>query len=155
LVLVLAALAVATYGPLRGLLTEKWPLLCGDQRSAAPSWAVYEWSAGLQASRGEGFYPRTGVNAGTEALAARTTGGDPHLAIFTFRPIDLNRADGPVLQTIRGIGPKLAEEIVAYRLHNGPFRRLDDLLLIKGIGPAKLANLRERLIVGGEVPDEK
>lgn len=151
--MVLTALAIATYGPLRGLLAEKLPLGSGNKRSAVLSRVAYEWSDGTEASRQEGFYPQAGGKAGTEDLAAGTTAIDPHLAIFTHRPIDLNRADGPVLQTIKGIGPKLADEIVAYRLRNGPFRRLDELLLIKGIGPAKLANLRERLIVDGEAPD--
>jgi DNA uptake protein ComE-like DNA-binding protein len=37
-------------------------------------------------------------------------------------------------------------------LSNGPFRRRDDLLLVKGVGPAKFANLCDRLTVVAEEP---
>ncbi len=56
--------------------------------------------------------------------------------------LDLNQADTEMLTTLPGIGPKTAEKITAYREANGPFRSVEDLLNIKGIGPEKLEKIR-------------
>ena len=46
------------------------------------------------------------------------------------------------LETLDGIGPALAQRIVAYRTAHGGFRSLDQLDQVSGIGPAHLAALR-------------
>lgn len=48
--------------------------------------------------------------------------------------VNINSADEALLQTLPGIGPKLAGEIVAYREEHGPFRYLYELTDVKGIG---------------------
>ncbi len=52
--------------------------------------------------------------------------------------VNVNTADQTELETLPGIGPVLAERIIAYRETFGPFRRLRDLDAISGIGPATL-----------------
>lgn len=52
--------------------------------------------------------------------------------------VSLNRADAETLQVLPGIGPALAARIVAGR----PFRRVDDLEGVSGIGPATMERLR-------------
>lgn len=61
--------------------------------------------------------------------------------------ISLNRADATALQDLPGVGPVLAERIVAYREANGPFQTVEDLLDVPGIGEAKLAALRDLVFV--------
>jgi comEA protein len=61
--------------------------------------------------------------------------------------IDLNRAGFYDLQRLPGIGPVIAERIVAYRDNVGEFEAVDDLLNVKGIGPAKLKRLKDSVIV--------
>lgn len=56
-------------------------------------------------------------------------------------PLDLNRASAQELDALPGIGPATAAAIVAYREANGPFASVDDLLEVRGIGPAKLGAL--------------
>ena len=56
--------------------------------------------------------------------------------------VDLNRADAATLETLDGVGPVLARRIIEYRETNGPFRSVEDLLDIPGIGEAKLAAMR-------------
>jgi competence protein ComEA len=56
--------------------------------------------------------------------------------------IDINRATADDFQQLPGIGPKLAKEIVAYRDKHGPFRRVEDLMAIKGIGFKKWKEIR-------------
>jgi competence protein ComEA len=56
-------------------------------------------------------------------------------------PINVNRADAAALDQLPGIGPVLAERIVADRAENGPFARVEDLERVPGIGPALVARL--------------
>jgi len=58
-------------------------------------------------------------------------------------PLDLNAADAATLDTLPGIGPVLAERIVAWRDENGPFTTVDELGEVSGIGPAVLADVRD------------
>jgi competence protein ComEA len=56
--------------------------------------------------------------------------------------VDVNAATAADLDALPGVGPALAQAIVEYRTRHGRFRRVDDLLDVPGIGPAKLAVLR-------------
>lgn len=49
--------------------------------------------------------------------------------------VDLNMASGPLLAHIAGLGPSLAQNIVAHRDANGAFARRKDLLKVAGLGP--------------------
>ena len=51
-------------------------------------------------------------------------------------PLDMNAADAAELEALPGIGPVLAERILAWRAENGPFRGREDVLAVSGIGPA-------------------
>lgn len=57
--------------------------------------------------------------------------------------VGLNSAGVEELQTLPGVGPVLAGRIVAYRDDHGPFRAVEDLLDVPGIGEGRLAELRE------------
>ncbi|MDP6775823.1 MAG: helix-hairpin-helix domain-containing protein [Candidatus Latescibacteria bacterium] len=57
-------------------------------------------------------------------------------------PIDLNRASEADLQKLPGIGPAIARRIVAYRAEHGPFRRVEDLAAVRGIGPKSVERIR-------------
>ena len=61
--------------------------------------------------------------------------------------INVNTASTGELQTLSGIGPALASAIVEYRQEYGLFSREEDLLLVPGIGPKTLADLREFITV--------
>ena len=63
--------------------------------------------------------------------------------------VDINTADAQTLaRVLNGVGMAVATEIVAYREANGPFTRIDDLVLVRGIGTALLERNRERLALG-------
>lgn len=57
--------------------------------------------------------------------------------------VDLNSADQAALEALPGIGPALAERILAWREENGRFRSVDDLLAVPGIGEKLLEGLRD------------
>lgn len=61
--------------------------------------------------------------------------------------VDLNRATAVELEQLPGIGPSLAAAIVTWRTDHGRFDRVDDLLDVPGIGPAKLATLADHVTV--------
>lgn len=56
--------------------------------------------------------------------------------------ININQATVAELDRLPGVGPSTAQAIVDHRTRNGPFASVDDLLAVRGIGPAKLAELR-------------
>lgn len=57
--------------------------------------------------------------------------------------VPLNRADASTLESLPGVGPVLAQRIVAHREAHGPFQVVEDLLDVPGIGEAKLAAIRD------------
>jgi competence ComEA-like helix-hairpin-helix protein len=90
----------------------------------------------------------------------------PHLAFSAPRPpagipspplglpgpagagkVDLNSASAAALDSLPGIGPARAASIVQYRAQHGPFRSVEDLGRVPGVGPAALTRLRDHLAV--------
>jgi competence protein ComEA len=61
--------------------------------------------------------------------------------------IDINRADPWLLEALPGIGEVLAQRIVDYRSENGPFKRIEDLLKVSGIGPATFEKIKDHITV--------
>lgn len=57
-------------------------------------------------------------------------------------PVDLNTATQAQLEVLPGIGPKMAERILAYRAENGGFKSVDDLDEVKGIGEKLMETLK-------------
>lgn len=63
--------------------------------------------------------------------------------------VDINTADAQTLaRVLSNVGASKAEEIVAHRAANGPFRSVDELALVKGIGLATVERNRDRIEVG-------
>ena len=72
---------------------------------------------------------------------------------FPVKQVALNEASLEELRQVPGIGPVLAERIVAYREEHGQFAALADLQAVRGIGPQSLARLAEYLTVPGASPE--
>jgi competence protein ComEA len=58
------------------------------------------------------------------------------------RPMDINQASAGDLELLPRIGPTLAERILEERARGGPFRSVDDLRRVRGIGPRTVELLR-------------
>ena len=67
-------------------------------------------------------------------------GGGPPAA-----PISLNSATAAQLDTLDGVGPATAQKILDWRREHGGFRTVDDLGEVPGIGPKRLAALRDKV----------
>lgn len=80
----------------------------------------------------------------------------PALGSGSPAPVDLNTADAPTLaRVLAGVGPAKAQAIVEHRRRHGPFKSVDELALVKGIGPRTLERNRDRVVVqsrAGSVP---
>ena len=61
--------------------------------------------------------------------------------------IDINRANSSELQRIKGVGKATAEKIIEYRNSHGVFKRPEDLLNVRGIGAAKLNQIRTQIVI--------
>jgi competence protein ComEA len=89
------------------------------------------------------------------ALAAALLAASPAAAagksLAPGERIDLNRASVTELMRLPGVGEKRAQAIVAFRARQ-PFRRVEDVLAVKGLGPAWLARVKANLSVGAAAP---
>lgn len=72
--------------------------------------------------------------------------GAQHRAVDTSG-VRINTADAAALEGLPGVGPVLAERIVAHRNAHGPFATVEDLLDVPGIGESKLAAMREAVVI--------
>jgi competence protein ComEA len=61
--------------------------------------------------------------------------------------ININTATVQQLDTLPGIGPVTAQSIVTYRLQNGPFQQIEDIMNVPGIGPATFDRIRTLITV--------
>lgn len=84
------------------------------------------------------YVPRQGERA---PPVADSSGGGGADASTPSGPIDLNTATQAQLETLPGIGPSLAQAIIAERERRGGFTRVSDLGAVRGIGPRRLAEL--------------
>ena len=68
------------------------------------------------------------------------------LLAFSAESININTADKEALMSvIKGVGDKKAAAIITYRKENGPFKSIDELTNIKGIGQGIIDKHREML----------
>lgn len=66
-----------------------------------------------------------------------------------FAAIDINSASVEELDKLKGIGPVKAKAIVDYRAKNGPFKSIEDIKNVNGIGDATFQGIKNEITVGG------
>ena len=54
--------------------------------------------------------------------------------VASMQKVNINKADAKALTTLKGIGKDRAVKIIEYREKNGPFKKIEDLMKVKGIG---------------------
>lgn len=62
--------------------------------------------------------------------------------------ININTASQSELESIRGVGPKTAQSIIDYRTQNGSFKRVEDIMNVKGIGEKKFDSMKDQISTG-------
>lgn len=81
-------------------------------------------------------------------LASAAPGAQQPASPAAAKTIDINQAGEEELTVIPGIGPAMAKRIVDFRQQNGPFRQVEDLMKVKGIGEKSLEKLRPYVKIG-------
>lgn len=81
------------------------------------------------------------------APTERAQATEPPETIPEDGKIDVNTAPAAVLATLPSIGEVIAERIVAFRQEHGPFRNIEELTDVEGIGEKRLSELRDYLTV--------
>ena len=78
------------------------------------------------------------ARAASEAVSVATDRSAPDIAAH----VNINSATQAELERLPGIGPGLAARIIAHRARYGPFRRVEHLLIVRGISERRFAQLR-------------
>jgi competence protein ComEA len=65
-------------------------------------------------------------------------------------PVNLNTATAVQLETLPGIGASAAKRIIEYRQKNGSFKKIEELMNVKGIGEKSFLKLKPFITVGGD-----
>lgn len=142
---------------LLGLISMMSPVQADPPRELHTSFDEY---ARQQQQHDQNLAQRTATRKTTtspDAATNNTTGKNPAASKTataakksasqkSSAPININTADESSLSnTLVGVGPAKAKAIVAYRQQNGKFKQPEDLLAVKGIGPATLEKNRDRI----------
>jgi len=96
-----------------------------------------------------------GVNAELHAQGAQSRAQAPSsqsAAAATAKPVvvvNLNTATEAELEALPGIGPKTAARIIDYRQKKGPFKKVEEIMNVQGIGEKSFLKLKPQITVGG------
>lgn len=89
--------------------------------------------------------PRTSTTVVANNSSNGTQSSESTSQPKTGGSININTASATELDVLPGVGPSTAQAIVSYRNKKGPFARVEDLLNVPGIGPAKLSQMRGQI----------
>ncbi len=67
--------------------------------------------------------------------------------VVSTEVVNLNSATAAQIASLPGIGPKTAELVVQYRTRNGPFKKIEEVMNVRGIGEKSFLKIKDRLTV--------
>jgi competence protein ComEA len=88
------------------------------------------------------------VLAGAAALSAQGQAPSPPKAAGATQIVNLNTATATQIARLPGIGEKAAQRIIEYREKNGGFKKIEELMNVKGIGEKSFLKLKPLITVG-------
>lgn len=89
------------------------------------------------------------VLAAQPAVAAsQSSGTHPAAKPTPTNIVNINTALVAELETLPGVGTKTAERIIEYRQKNGPFKRVEELMNVRGLGEKNFIKLKAQLTIG-------
>jgi competence protein ComEA len=95
------------------------------------------------------FVPARGESAAAVPGSAPAGGPSSEVASSagSTAPVNINTATLEQLDALQGVGPATAQKIIDYRTANGPFKRIEDIKNVSGIGDAKFAAMKDSITV--------
>ncbi len=67
--------------------------------------------------------------------------------VVSTEVVNLNSATSAQIASLPGIGPKTADLVVEYRTKNGPFKKIEEVMNVRGIGEKSFLKIKDRLTV--------
>jgi competence protein ComEA len=80
-------------------------------------------------------------------FAQRATKPPVAAPVVSTEVINLNSATAAQIASLPGIGPKTADLVVQYRLKNGPFKKIEEIMNVRGVGEKSFLKIKNRLTV--------
>ena len=68
-------------------------------------------------------------------------------AVVSTEVVNLNSATAAQIATLPGIGAKTADLVVQYRVKNGPFKKIEEIMNVRGVGEKSFLKIKDRLTV--------
>lgn len=90
------------------------------------------------------FVPSVSLAQSRASAAAKTAPG---------AVVNINTASAAELDALPGIGAKTAARIVEYRQKNGPFKKVEDLMNVRGVGEKNFLKLKSQITIGAARAD--
>ena len=95
------------------------------------------------------------VCAASPLFAQRAAKPPVAATMVSTETINLNTATAAQIATLPGIGPKTADLVVQYRTKNGPFKKIEEVMNVRGIGEKSFLRLKPLVTVGTAKPDRE
>jgi competence protein ComEA len=95
----------------------------------------------------------TGASAPSTQAAQGKAGSGSKARATAANPVNLNSASAAQLQTLPGVGASAAQRIVDYRQKNGSFKKIEELMNVKGIGEKSFLKLKPLITVSTDKGD--
>lgn len=83
----------------------------------------------------------------TSAPSANTSSTRAMATPTVLAKININTATAEELDKLPGVGPAIAQRIIEYRTANGPFQKIEDIMKVRGIGPAQFDAIKNLIVV--------
>ena len=87
-------------------------------------------------------------------LAQRATKPPVAATAASTEVVNLNTATAAQIALLPGIGPKTADLVVQYRQKNGPFKKIEEIMNVRGIGEKSFLRIKDRLSVAAPKPEK-
>jgi competence protein ComEA len=97
--------------------------------------------------------PSLHAQAGAAQAPAPKSGGRTAAKPPATGTININTASAVDLETLPGVGAKTAQRIVEYRQKNGPFKKIEDLMNVRGVGEKNFLKLKGQIGIGAPKAD--
>ena len=86
-------------------------------------------------------------SASPKPQGGRATKPPVTATVVSTEVVNLNSATAAQIASLPGIGPKTAELVVQYRTKNGPFKKIEEVMNVRGIGEKSFLKIKDQLTV--------
>jgi len=108
---------------------------------------AYYFLGGFEMKKLMGILVVAVLMAGISGVVTPVQAAGKQAGATSVSKLNINKASAAELTALNGIGQKKAEAIVAFRTEHGNFKKAEDLMLVKGIGPKVFEKIKSQISV--------